>query len=129
MTPTKRQIEELTVKEKAAFDRWYHAPDGTTEESAAYDEYKQYRDQIHDLVNPPRSPGAGTVVASYLTAAAIALSDPTITVDVSKDGLDTKYTCRGCKTEHSNFWQPGVQEKAQQHATQCTAMPKPEEQQ
>lgn len=65
------------------------------------------------------------VIARYLTLAGTSFADPTITVDVSKDGLDTKYVCRGCQKEHSNFWEPTIQEQAQRHASQCSAMPKP----
>lgn len=50
------QVAELTVKEEAAFDRWYDAPDDSTEEHQAFAEYEQYRDQIDDLINPSSTP-------------------------------------------------------------------------
>ncbi|MFF1348485.1 hypothetical protein ACFVZJ_21320 [Streptomyces sp. NPDC058322] len=72
------------------------------------------------------------VVARYLTDAGKALTDPTITVDLSEDPDNNGVTgiCHGCETtfKDSNYicrdratgrcW-------AQEHAEKCRAMPKP----
>lgn len=66
------------------------------------------------------------VVTRYLTKAAEITSNPELTVDFhGKKDAEWSYTCRGCGDNWGNFWEPSVRRHAQDHAAQCTAMPRP----
>lgn len=73
----------------------------------------------------PETAQSAPPVIRYLTKAAEITSNPELTVDFFDDANGWSYTCRGCGDAWDNFWEPSVRRHAQDHATECTAMPGP----
>ncbi|BFP50149.1 hypothetical protein KCMC57_65170 (plasmid) [Kitasatospora sp. CMC57] len=64
------------------------------------------------------------VIARYLTVSGVALANPDITVDLTKDGGTAE--CRGCGDDWANPAYPTtVRQWAQSHAETCRAIPNP----
>lgn len=66
------------------------------------------------------------VTHRYLTKAAEITGDHTIAVNVSVTGVDASSRCTGCGHTERTYYADVIKYRAQQHAEQCRAVPRPE---
>ncbi|QLJ06836.1 hypothetical protein HZZ00_38055 (plasmid) [Streptomyces sp. NEAU-sy36] len=80
-----------------------------------------------DTTPQPTEPWPTGVTARFLTRAAILTGNNTATVDIHDDTSRSHARCTSCGWTKSNgiAYRSEVIEWAQDHATQCTALPQP----